>query len=269
MSTVTMDKTNPAVTLVLAGHDPSGGAGIQADIETIRSLGGYAATVVTATTTQNTHNVQDIHPVNANDLIAQARMILDDLPIAAIKIGLLGSIENIEAIHTLLRDYPQLPVIFDPILKAGGGKNMSTQEMVAAVNDLLLPQTSLLTPNTQELEQLSPNADSVAAQAHHLISLGCQHVAVTGTHADTLDVINKLFGRHGEMQSKNWPRLVGDYHGSGCTFASACAALIAQGADICNAVEMAQNFTWKSLEKAHKLSDGQYLPNRFFWSEQS
>lgn len=269
MSTITRSKPNPAVTLVLAGHDPSGGAGIQADIETIRALGGYAATVITATTTQNTHNVQGIHPVNANDLITQARMILDDLPIAAIKIGLLGSIDNIEAIHTLLRDYPQLPVIFDPILRAGGGKSLTTQEMVAAVSDLLLPHTTLLTPNTQELKQLSPNADSVAAQAHHLISRGCQHVAVTGTHADTRDVINKLFGSHGEMQSKNWPRLAGEYHGSGCTFASACAALIAQGADICNAVEMAQNFTWKSLEQAHKLSDGQHLPNRFFWSEQS
>ncbi|OOV86250.1 bifunctional hydroxymethylpyrimidine kinase/phosphomethylpyrimidine kinase [Oceanospirillum linum] len=260
---------NPAVTLVLAGHDPSGGAGIQADIETIRALGGYAATVITATTTQDTHNVQGIHPVNANDLITQARMMLDDLPISAIKIGLLGSIENIEAIHTLLQDYPHLPVVFDPILHAGGGKSLTTQEMVAAFNDLLLPHTTLLTPNTQELKQLSPNADSIAAQAHHLISLGCKHVAVTGTHAETTDVINKLFGSHGEMQQKTWPRLSGEYHGSGCTFASACTALIAQGADICNATEMAQSFTWKSLESAHKLSSGQHLPNRFFWCDRS
>ncbi|WP_028302920.1 bifunctional hydroxymethylpyrimidine kinase/phosphomethylpyrimidine kinase [Oceanospirillum maris] len=257
----------PAVTLVLAGHDPSGGAGIQADIESIRALGGYPATVITATTTQNSHNVQGIHPVNANDLIAQARMILDDLPISAIKIGLLGNIENIEAIHTLLRDHPDLPVIFDPILQAGGGKKLSSQEMIAAISDLLLPYTTLLTPNTQELKQLSPNADSVAAQAQHLINLGCQHIALTGTHADTPTVINKLYGSHGEMQHKSWPRLAGDYHGSGCTFASACAALISQGADICNAVEMAQSFTWKSLESAHKLSEGQYLPNRFFWSD--
>lgn len=258
----------PAVTLVLAGHDPSGGASIQADIETIRALGGYPVTVITATTTQNTHNVQGIHPVNANDLITQARMILDDLPVSAIKIGLLGSIDNIEAIHTLLRDYAHLPVIFDPILRAGGGKKLTTQEMVAAVSDLLLPHTTLLTPNTQELKQLSPNADSVAAQAQYLISLGCRHIAVTGTHAKTQDVINRLYGSHGEMQRKSWPRLDGEYHGSGCTFAAACAALIAQGADICNAVEMAQSFTWKSLESAHKLSPGQHLPNRFFWSDQ-
>ncbi len=257
----------PAVTLVLAGHDPSGGAGIHADIESIRSLGSYAATVITATTCQDTRNVQSIHPVNANDLIAQARAILDDMPVAAIKIGLLASIENIEAIHTLLTDYPHLPVVLDPILRAGGGKPLSSEAMVDAICTLLLPYTTVVTPNTQELVQLSPTADSDSARCQHLIEQGCRYVMVTGTHADTQDVTNTLYGSHGEIQRKSWPRLPGEYHGSGCTFASACAAFLAQGADICNAVEMAQKFTWSSLEQAYQLGHGQYLPNRFFWSK--
>jgi len=256
----------PAVTLVLAGHDPSGGAGIHADIETIRSLGSYAATVVTATTCQDTHNVQSIHPVNANDLIAQARTILDDMPIAAIKIGLLASIENIEAIHTILRDYQHIPVVLDPILRAGGGKALSSEAMVDAISTLLLPYTTLVTPNTQELIKMSPTADSDSARSQHLIEQGCRYVMVTGTHANSPDVINILYGAHGEVQKKSWPRLPGEYHGSGCTFAAASAAFLAQGADICNAVEMAQRFTWNSLKHAHKLGRGQFIPNRFFWS---
>lgn len=259
----------PAVTLVLAGHDPSGGAGIHADIESIRAMGGYAATVITATTSQDTVNVQAIHPVASNDLITQARMILDDMPVAAIKIGLLGSINNIEAIHTLLRDHRNIPVILDPILRAGGGSNLSNQEMIDAINTLLLPYVTLLTPNTNELRQLSPEADSISAGCQQLIERGCQYVIATGTHAPTDDVINTLFSAHGELQRKQWPRLAGEYHGSGCTFASATAALLAQGADICNAVEMAQLFTWNSLKHAYQLGKGQYLPNRFFWSTPS
>lgn len=257
---------SPDVTLVLAGHDPSGGAGIQADIETIRSLGGYACSVITATTCQNTVNVQSIHPVNATDLITQARAIMDDIPISAIKIGLLASVENIEAIHTLLTDYPDIPVVLDPILRAGGGKSLSSDDMVQAISTLLLPYTTLLTPNTQELARLSPNADSDRARCQYLIEQGCRYVMVTGTHARTQDVINTLYSSHGEVQQKNWPRLPGEYHGSGCTFASAAAALLAQGADICNATEVAQQFTWNSLKQAHHLGQGQYLPNRLFWS---
>jgi hydroxymethylpyrimidine/phosphomethylpyrimidine kinase len=260
--------TRPNV-LCFSGLDPSGGAGIQADIEALFSAGCHCLPVVTALTVQDTRNVMASHPVPATLLIEQARAVLEDLPVAAIKIGLLGSVAAAEVIHSILRDFPGIPVVLDPILRAGGGFDFSAQELRAAMRSLLIPLSTVITPNTVELRLLTTAADSDDACANALLELGCAHVLLTGTHADSPNVVNQLYTAHQPPLRQEWPRLSGEYHGSGCTLAASLAAHMAHGLAVADAARRAQHYTWKALEAATRPGRGQHLPDRAFWSRLS
>lgn len=255
------------VVLCFSGLDPSGGAGIQADIETLASLGCHCAPVITALTAQDTVNVKDVEPVVATLLVEQARAVLEDMPVAAIKIGMLGSVQAVEAIHTILTDYEDIPVILDPVLAAGGGTQLATEQMVTAIRHLLLPHVELLTPNSEETRQLCREADSLDASAVALMDKGCEHVLITGTHEKTAKVVNQLWGKRIRKQIFDCERLPNEYHGSGCTLASAIAAYIAHGTDVVTAVRNGLSFTWESLSHGHRLGMGQHIPNRLFWAQ--
>lgn len=255
--------------LCFSGLDPSGGAGIQADIESLFSVGCHCLPVVTALTVQDTRNVMASHPVPATLLIEQARAVLEDMPVAAIKIGLLGSVQAAEVIHTILRDYPRIPVILDPILHAGGGFDFTAQDIRSAMCSLLIPLTTVLTPNTHELRLLCSASDSDDAGANALLELGCTHVLLTGTHADSPNVINRLYTRHRAAQLYEWPRLPGEYHGSGCTLAASLAGYVAHGSSVADAARQAQNFTWESLRAGQRPGCGQSLPERGYWNRSS
>lgn len=256
----------PTTILCIAGGDPTGGAGLAADITAILSLGGHPAPVITAVTVQDTRRVHDYHPLPATLVIEQARAILDDIPVGAVKIGMLGEVETVEAVHTLLRDHPRVPVILDPVLQAGGGGSLAGRGTLDAVRELLLPLCTLITPNLPEAHLLAPGADSVDAAGIALLESGVEYALITGTHASTETVINRLFGHHGPIERYEWPRLPGEYHGSGCTLAAACAALIAQGEMTPAAVRRAQSYTWRSLQAAYALNGGQLIPDRLFWA---
>ncbi|HKF94686.1 MAG TPA: hydroxymethylpyrimidine/phosphomethylpyrimidine kinase, partial [Gammaproteobacteria bacterium] len=157
------EQTRIPVVLVLAGLDPTGGAGIQADIEAIASMGAHAAPVATAITVQDTADVVGYTSLSAGLVIQQARAVLEDIPVAAIKIGMTGSVEITEAIHTLLNDYPDLPVVLDPVLMAGGGRALADESLIAAMKTLLLPQATIITPNAHEARALAPEADTLDA----------------------------------------------------------------------------------------------------------
>lgn len=251
--------------MTFSGHDATGGAGITADIEAIVSQGCHAATVVTCLTVQDSVDVSSLVPVGEDIVIQSARAVLEDMPVAAFKIGLLASVEVIEAIHSILYDYADIPVIFDPILSSGAGTELADDELVDAMQSLLLPITTVLTPNTMEAAALVPEADTTAAMASGLIDRGCDHVLVTGTHDDNHQVVNRLFHNHREIDVFEWPRLEHDYHGSGCTLAATLAALMGMGLDPLSASREAQDFTWHSLNQAHRLGMGQFFPNRLFW----
>lgn len=255
----------PAV-MVLAGNDPSGGAGIQADIEAIASMGCHAVPVITALTVQDTRDVQEIFPVNPMQVTAQARAIMEDIPVAAIKIGLLGNVEIASAIHTLLIEHPDIPVILDPLLAAGGGAEFASQELITVLRSLLLPLTTVLTPNSMEARRLAPEADTLEACAMALLDQGCGLVLITGTHENSPEVINTLYGNHRRLESCSWQRLPGSYHGSGCTLASAIAGLIAHGQEPLSAIRQAQEYTWECLRAGYRIGRGQHIPNRLFWA---
>jgi len=255
----------PAV-MAISGNDPTGGAGIQADIETLASMGCHTAPVITSLTIQDTQDIQGYVPIDASLLVQQARAVLEDMPIAAFKIGMLGSVDVIEAVHTILTDYSDVPVVLDPVLVAGGGTEIADEEMIDAITALLLPQTTILTPNSVEARILAHEADSLEACAQELLEMGCEYVLVTGTHEATTDVTNTLYGNRRQLESFTWDRLPESYHGSGCTLAAAIAGLLAQGMEPFSAIHEAQEYTWESLRAGYRLGMGQHLPNRLFWA---
>ena len=254
------------VVLIFGGNDPSGGAGLAADIQTLASLGCYPAPVVTAITVQDTVGVKDYAAVDSDLVIAQARAVLEDMPVAAFKTGMLGSIANLTVVAGILEDYPDVPLVVDPVLSSGRGDPLSTGPYEETLRGLLLPQTTLITPNSIEARRLAPDADTLDACAQALLANGCQYVLITGTHENTPHVINRLYGNQRMLESYTWERLKGMYHGSGCTLAAACAATLAQGLDAVQAVGEAQDFTWNSLKHGLRLGMGQFLPDRLYWA---
>ncbi|WP_443977767.1 bifunctional hydroxymethylpyrimidine kinase/phosphomethylpyrimidine kinase [Thiothrix lacustris] len=266
---LTENTSSPAmpVVMTLAGHDPSGGAGIQADIEAIASQGCHPVTVITCLTVQDTCNVQRIEPLADYLIEQQAETLLADMPIAAFKIGLLGSVDVVQAVHRILLQAPDVPVILDPVLAAGGGKGFTSDELLGAIREYLLPLATLLTPNVPEAAQLAVRGETQDEHAFSLMDQGCEYVLLTGTHAQTERVENALYGDGKRLRTWLWERLPETYHGSGCTLASACAANLAKGMEVSKAVAAAQAYTWGSLQAAHKLGRGQWLPNRLYWRQ--
>jgi hydroxymethylpyrimidine/phosphomethylpyrimidine kinase len=262
----------PPAVLTLAGSDPSGGAGIQADILTLASLGCHPLSVITAITVQDTAGVHDFMVMEADWVNDQARFLLEDIPVVAFKVGMIGSIENIAIIAQLAADYPDVPLILDPVLASGGGDEFADEELIAALRDMLLPLVTVLTPNSVEARRLACNdpdeEDSLTLDqcAERLLALGCDHVLIKGTHENTREVINTLYSQDGQAQSMHWERLAGSYHGSGCTLASAIAALIATGMGVVEAVNEAQEYTYQTLLNAFRPGMGQFIPDRLFWA---
>lgn len=255
----------PPIVMTFSGHDATGGAGIAADIEAITSQGCHASTVITCLTVQDSIDVSSLIPISEDIVIQAARAVLEDMPVAVFKLGLMGSVEVVEAVHSILYDYSDVPVVFDPILASGAGTELADREVIEAMQTLLLPMTDILTPNTLEAAALVPEADTPAAMASGLQDRGCDHVLLTGTHDDKHHVINRLFHNHREIDVFEWTRLPHEYHGSGCTLAATLAALVALGLDPLSAAREAQNFTWQSLNQAYRLGMGQHIPNRMFW----
>lgn len=253
--------------MTFAGHDPGGGAGLQADIESLFSQGCRAATVVTALTVQDTRDVMSFQPIEPGQVVSQARAILEDMPIAAFKTGMLGSVENCVAIHSILADYPDIPLVVDPVLASGNGTTLAEQGVTDAIKELLLPQATVLTPNSHEIRILAPEADTLDACALALLDRGAEYVLLTGAHEATPQVVNTLYQGHQRLESFSWERLPHSYHGSGCTLAASLAGLLAHGLDVFQACHEAQHYTWHALQSGYRPGMGQYLPNRMYWAE--
>lgn len=258
--------TNRPVVLCFSGHDPSGGAGIQADIETIISHQCHACSVITALTEQDSQNIKKLIPQRPEDIFNQAQMLLDDFDVKAIKIGLLGQHETVSAIHSILLQHPHIPVILDPVLAAGGGTSVANEQLISYIISQLLPCTLILTPNSPEARQLAQQ-DKLADCGQTLLDKGCDNVLITGTHEQSEVVKNQLFQTNDKSVTFSWDRLEGSYHGSGCTLASSIAALIAQNLDPFSAISEAQDYTWNSLKSGYRPGKGQMNPNRLFWME--
>lgn len=237
--------------LVFAGLDPSGGAGIAADLTAIAAQGVHALPVVTALTVQDQNRVYEVVPVDCALLARQAQALIDSVKIGAVKLGIPGNRANAEAIAALIaqlrRRYPQLPVVLDPVLASGHGDALARGDALAALEPLLAAATLVL-PNLRE--------------AHALGQLACPHVLVTGGHGEGPEVVNR-WRSPGHGQEWRWPRLAGQFHGSGCTLAAAIAARLALGESMADALERGQSFTHQSLAQSFAIGAGQRIPQRF------
>lgn len=264
----------PPIVLVFSATDPSGGAGMQADIMTLTSMGCHPLSAITAITVQDTMGVDQVYALDADWVADQARCVLEDMPVAAFKIGVMGSVEVVAAIAEVVSDYPEIPLVLDPVLASGRGDDLANDDVLSAMCELLVPQTTIITPNSLEarrlaLEEGNDNDDPGLAEcARRILAAGCEYVLITGTHENTTMVVNTLYHAGGDPTSESWERLPGSYHGSGCTLASAIAATIANGVPMYEAVRDAQEYTWQTLRAAFRPGMGQHIPDRMFWARE-
>ncbi|NML62490.1 hydroxymethylpyrimidine/phosphomethylpyrimidine kinase [Massilia sp. RP-1-19] len=241
--------TRPAV-LVFSGLDPSGGAGVAADVQAIAAQGAHALPVVTALTVQDHNWVYDVEPVDACLLTRQARVLAAACRIKAIKVGIPGNRANAEAIASFIlrlrEDHPALPMVLDPVLASGNGDPLSRGGALAAIGPLLALAT-VVVPNLAEAQALA------GARFPHLL--------VTGGHASGPSVRNRWHGE-GQCRDWEWPRLAGGFHGSGCTLSAAIAGRLALGEPVVQALERAQAYCHGALASSFALGAGQRIPDR-------
>jgi hydroxymethylpyrimidine/phosphomethylpyrimidine kinase len=244
--------------LIIAGSDSGGGAGVQADIKTVTVLGGYAASAITAVTVQNTLGIWGVHPVAAEVVEDQARAVLADIGADAIKIGMLGGAA--EAVAGVLADWPDIPVVLDPVLAAKDGTRLAGVAENAALRRWLLPRASLLTPNAPEASALTgltvTTTDDLRRAGEALLAAGCQAVLMKGGHIPGRRVVDLLITGDGETSFEG-PRIASRHtHGTGCTLASACAVGLAQGLTLEAAVSRAWGYTAGAIRRAPGLGAG-------------
>ncbi|WP_296280317.1 hydroxymethylpyrimidine/phosphomethylpyrimidine kinase [uncultured Acinetobacter sp.] len=250
--------------LCFSGLDPSGGAGLQADIEAIGQSGAHAAIACTALTIQNSQQVFGFEATSKQLLLAQANAVVGDLPIKVVKSGMLGTTDNIAALAEFLREHPEYLYVLDPVLVANSGGSLGDQATLVKAFVELIPLASILTPNTVELRALTDEIDIEKATAK-LFEMGAQAVLVKGGHEDTPDYIRNALYVNGEMivESK-CPRLDGEYHGSGCSLASFIAGRLAVGDNLKTAVQHAETWLFGVLKNAETpVEGGQKIPKRF------
>ncbi|QFS85717.1 MULTISPECIES: bifunctional hydroxymethylpyrimidine kinase/phosphomethylpyrimidine kinase [Marinobacter] len=253
--------TRPHV-LVLSGLDPSGGAGIQADIQAITSLGGHPLPVLTCLTVQDTNNVYGAEPVNAELIRQQLQCLAADVPIHAIKTGALGNADVVDVLVEFLDSQPELPLIVDPVIKAAGGGDLADEALVQAMKTRLFPRAEMITPNGVELAQLGGSDDPDQA-ARNLIDAGCQSVLATGGHGTGIHIVNTLYNHAPEPMHWEVERVgANEFHGTGCTLAAAIAAGRASGLSARASISQAQNYVHRALLHALNVGKGQRVPDR-------
>lgn len=250
--------------LCFSGLDPSGGAGLQADIEAIGQSGAHAAIACTALTIQNSQQVFGFEATSKDLLLAQANAVVQDLPIKAVKSGMLGTTENIAALAEFLRKHTDYLYVLDPVLVANSGGSLGNQETLVKAFVELIPLATVLTPNTVELRALTDEQDLDKATTK-LFEMGAKAVLVKGGHEDTPDYIRNALYVNGEMISETkCPRLDGEYHGSGCSLASFIAGRLALGDALNVAVNHAETWLFGVLKNAETpVAGGQKIPKRF------
>ena len=250
--------------LCFSGLDPSGGAGLQADIEAIGQSGAHAAIACTALTIQNSQQVFGFEATSKELLLAQANAVVGDLPIRCVKSGMLGTTDNIAALAEFLRAHPAYLYVLDPVLVANSGGSLGNQATLVKAFAELIPLATLITPNTVELRALT-GLDDLEAATQQLFEMGAQAVLVKGGHENTPDYIRNALYIDGQMVSETrCPRLAGEYHGSGCSLASFTAGRLAQGDALLNAVQHAEAWLFGVLKNAETpVEHGQKIPKRF------
>ena len=249
--------------LVFAGSDPSGGAGLQADLHAIAAQHAHALTVVTAVTVQDNDRVYSVNAVEPDLVLAQARAVSAKIEVAAVKLGIPGSVANARAVAEMLQELrqhnPALPVVLDPVLASGKGHTLADGDAIEAVM-ILLAHATLVLPNLPEASALCNGERRMEEQAVQLLAK-CPNVLIKGGHGSGPEVVNVWFASEGQRTWK-WPRLKGEFHGTGCTLAAAVAGQLARGIALPEALDAAQAYVHRTLASAYVIAAGQRIPDR-------
>jgi hydroxymethylpyrimidine/phosphomethylpyrimidine kinase len=267
------NQTSPLI-LTFGASDPVGAIGIQADLASFAAMGCHGLSVVTAILIGDTARVEDMQVVDPDWVADQARVVLEDMPVTAFKVGVLGSIENVSVIAEIVSDYPDIPLILDPFSTAIPDQGPDGDDLLIATRELLIPQTTLLLLSAVELARFAETwrepstEDMMAVDAMHMIGLGCEYLFVTGTPGDVHDVANTLFSDTGIVREDSWPRQSGSFSGVGNTLSATIAGMLANGLDVPEAVFEAQEFTMATLSHAQRLGMGKLIPDRYFWARE-
>lgn len=251
--------TSTPVVMSISSHDPSGGAGISADIETLSSLGCHCTPIISKLAARDTTSLKDSYATDTSLLIEQIRAVLEDITVDLIAIGDLASIGNAEALHTILTDYSDIPIVLNPTLS-------DDQAMGHAICTLLLPYARVVLLNQQDALALAPGADTLPACARELLESGCENILITRTaSANPGQVRNQWFSQRGNSQSYDWQQLPHHYQGAGDTLSAALAAYLAHGLSMAESIQQAQQYNWQALKKARRIGMGDLLPDRLHW----
>ncbi|MDY7577950.1 hydroxymethylpyrimidine/phosphomethylpyrimidine kinase [Herbaspirillum sp. RTI4] len=276
-----MQNETSQMILTFGPADPVGAIGIQADLATFSAMGCHGLSVVTALLIGDTARIEDIQVIDVEWVADQARVVLEDMPVAAFKVGAVASIENVSAIAEIVSDYPDLPLVLDPFISAMPDQGLDSEDMLIAIRELLIPQTTVLVLSTVELSRLAETwrepladddistADTLLIDAARIAELGCEYMLVTGTPNETHEVSNTLFNETGVVQQFNWPRIGGSFYGAGSTLSAALTAMLANGLEVPEAVAEAQEFTIAAINHAQRLGMGKLVPDRYFWARDS
>jgi hydroxymethylpyrimidine/phosphomethylpyrimidine kinase len=267
------NQTSPLI-LTFGAADPIGAIGIQADLASFAAMGCHGLSVITSILIADTARIEDVQVMDADWVADQARVVLEDMPVAAFKVGVLGSIENVSVIAEIVSDYPDIPLILDPFITAMPDQGQDGEDLLLAVRELLVPQSTLLLASAVELSRFAETwreaaaEDTLALDAMRIIDMGCEYLFVTGTPSDVHDVANTLFDESGVLRRDTWQRLPGSFSGAGSTLSATIAAMLANGVDAPEAVFEAQEFTHAALANAHRLGMGKLTPDRYFWAKE-
>ncbi|SEV89182.1 hydroxymethylpyrimidine/phosphomethylpyrimidine kinase [Chitinophaga sp. YR573] len=258
-------------TLTIAGSDSSGGAGIQADLKTFAALGCFGTSAITAITVQNTLGVTGIHPVPAAVVEGQIRAVLSDIKPSAIKIGMVHSADTVRAIVGVLKDYPGIPVILDPVMVSSSGRMLMEEETITVLQELLFPLVTLVTPNLDEAGILSGislhTVDDMKAAAARILETGCNAVLVKGGHLSGSKLYDVYLDKSGlEHIITSNAIATNNTHGTGCTLSSAITAFLARGMELVAAIEQGSVYMHTAIEQGMdvKTGEGHGPVNHFF-----
>ncbi|MFD2366815.1 hydroxymethylpyrimidine/phosphomethylpyrimidine kinase [Pseudoduganella sp. GCM10020061] len=270
-----MQKRTRPLILTFNMFDPVGAIGTQADVSVFSSFGCHGLCVPTAMLVADTARIEEVHPMECDWLIDQARVLLEDMPVAAFKVGALASIAQVSCIAEVLSDYPHIPLVLDPFVSALPEGGVPGEDMLEAVRQVLIPQATVLVLSHTELDRVAetwrePNADDdrMASDAGELTATGCEFVLVNCTaphgHGDKKSLSNTLFDIEGEIETLSWPRLQGPFTGAGSTLSAAIGALMAHGHEVPDASAAAQEYTAGALAHAQRFGMGKLVPNRHY-----
>jgi hydroxymethylpyrimidine/phosphomethylpyrimidine kinase len=263
--------TPEPVLLTIAGFDPSGGAGIVADLKTFAAHGCYGVAAITAITVQNTQGVDHVHPAEAQVLKDCMQALLTDTSIKAVKVGMVATRANAVAIHEVLEANPSLPSVLDPLVRSTSGYDLIDQPGLEFVRDHLLRQASVVTPNLHEAAALTgltvQNLEEMKAAAQRLLDLGARAVVVTGGHLERpIDVFADGSGLRTFAGDRVKPENI---HGAGCTFSSAIAAHLGHGRQLAEAIVLAKAYVTEAIKKAYPVGSGRVPLNHFYRTQEA